>query len=135
MAAASALAVGALAVSLFGPASAQAATAQQAQQSGSKIVAGPCTMLRIGGSGATVRLWWCDGTQGTGRGYHGQAYLARGGAVWMVSATGSPTAFTSSNTSGWYDSGTVGDYGAPWKACKHNGGTTSPTECTGYASH
>ncbi|MFI7131450.1 hypothetical protein ACIBQ1_37625 [Nonomuraea sp. NPDC050153] len=138
-AAVGALAASALAVALFSPAPARAAAAQQglAGQSVSastKIAALPCTMLRIGGSAATVRLWWCDGTQGTGRGYHGQAYLAGGGAVWLVSGAGTPTAFRTSSVSGWFDTPDVGDYGAPWKACKHNGPITSPTECTGYAT-
>ncbi|TDD11656.1 hypothetical protein E1218_35695 [Kribbella turkmenica] len=99
-----------------------------------KAAAFPCTILKIGGSAGNVRLWWCDGTQGTRRGYHAQGYLAGGGAVWLVSAAGDPVAFTTSGVSGWFNSKTVGDYGAPWKACKHNGPITSPHECTGYGS-
>jgi hypothetical protein len=52
----------------------------------------------------------------------------------MVSAAGTPTAFTYGGSSGWYDSGTVGDFGGPWKPCKHDSPITSPTECTAYGS-
>jgi hypothetical protein len=92
-----------------------------------------CTLLRVGGA-TLVRLYWCDGTQGTGRGYHGQAYLAGGGSVWLVSGAGTPTAFTFGGASGWFNTSTVGDFGAPWKACKHDSPITSPTDCTSYAT-
>lgn len=141
LAVASALAAGTLAVALFNPAPVRAAIAQQGPAGQSvgaafhsasmKALDGPCRILKIY---ALVRLWWCDGTQGTRRGYHGDGYLGGGGAVWLVSAAGTPTAFTTSNVSGWFNTPTVGDHGAPWRACKHNRPIDSPHECTAYGS-
>ncbi|MGV9383811.1 hypothetical protein ACWDRB_48905 [Nonomuraea sp. NPDC003707] len=70
-------------------------------------------------AGRIVYLWWCDGTSGTRRGYHGQIQnVVDGDQVYLRSGTGSITALVNITwTGGNEDTPTVGDWGAPWAAC------------------
>ncbi|MFF4625314.1 hypothetical protein [Nonomuraea jabiensis] len=122
----SAMAVGALTVTLLGTAPAQAVTAES-----SAATAAPCRKA-ASANGDTVRLWYCNGTGGTKRGYHGAALLSNGANVSLRDGRGqnvvNPKVATSGR--GWYNTPTT-VWSGPFKVCTGFRGTTGT--CTRLA--
>ena len=71
--------------------------------------------------GRLIRLWWCDGTSGTRRGYHGQVLYTSSGSeqLFLRSGTGFVTVPVSIPDDGAvsHNTDTVGDWGSPWRTC------------------
>ncbi len=59
----------------------------QAATTPAAVTAAPCKKL-ASASSDTIRLWYCNGTQGTVKGYHAQAFLNAGRTVTLRTVTG-----------------------------------------------
>lgn len=122
-----ALAVGALTVTLLGTAPAQAVTAETG------AAAAPCRKV-ASANRDTVRLWYCNGTGGTKRGYHGQALLSTNADISLRSSTGTIMTYTRAGDTGvlnrWFNTKTIPGSG-PFRACTGYRGTTGT--CTRLA--
>ncbi len=131
MAEVGALTAGALAVALLGTANAQAALdhkgsaglAISASSGSASTAAAPCSKL-ASANRDTVRVWFCDGTQGTARGYHAQAFMTSGGTLTLRSASGANLRSMKATHGGvlsqWYNTGafnTSRASGGLYKAC------------------
>jgi hypothetical protein len=142
----SALAAGALTVALIGAAIAQEVTAEStaASTSASTVAASTSTAAAAAAAAAPcrkagrdsrdiVRVWYCNGTGGTKRGYHGQGLLHGGGTISLRDRYGKIRTIRRATTSGtlarWYNTLTIPGPG-PYRACLGNsqGGTGV---CTG----
>jgi hypothetical protein len=125
---AGALTAGALTVALLGTAPAQAITAGS-----SAAAAAPCRKVASANSD-TVRLWYCNGTGGTARGYHGQALLSSSTNISLRSSTGKIMAITTAGNTGvldrWFNTRTYAGSGL-FRACTGYRGTTGT--CTKLA--
>jgi hypothetical protein len=108
-------------LALAGGTVAVSTSAGAAEPEAKAVAAAPCKKL-ASANRDTVRLWYCNGTQGTARGYHAQALLYSGGKVTLRSSTGW-TARTKKATHGgvlaqWYNTATFWE-GQPgrFRAC------------------
>ncbi|MGP4099930.1 hypothetical protein [Nonomuraea sp. KM90] len=110
----SALAAGTLAVALLGTTPAQAATTQ------SGASAAPCRKVASANKD-TVRVWYCNGTGGTARGYHAQALLNEGTKVTLRSGSGAILRTRNATHTGvlaqWYNTSTFNSSSGLFKAC------------------
>ncbi|MEU8358666.1 hypothetical protein AB0C27_21885 [Nonomuraea sp. NPDC048882] len=124
----SALAVGALTVTLLGTTPAQAFTAESGA-----ATAAPCRKV-ASANGDTVRLWYCNGTGGTRRGYHAQAKLGNGANVSLRDSRGqnvvNPKVAAAGVLPRWYNTPTT-LWSGPFKACSGYRGSTGT--CTRLA--
>ncbi|TWD80972.1 hypothetical protein FB561_2070 [Kribbella amoyensis] len=80
----------------------------------------------------TIRLWYCNGTGGTRRGYHAQALLNSGSNVTLRTAAGHLAGYKKNTTGGvlpiWMNTITWWEGApSPMRAC-------SNARCTGLAS-
>ncbi|HEX4812122.1 MAG TPA: hypothetical protein VFV66_05160 [Nonomuraea sp.] len=125
----SALAVGTLTATLLGTvAPAQAVTAESSTAS-----AAPCRKV-ASAHRDTIRLWYCNGTGGTKRGYHAQALLNNGANVSLRDSRGQavtrPTVASTGVVPRWYNTPTT-IWSGPFRACTGYRGTTGT--CTRLA--
>lgn len=114
--AASALVAGTLTVALISTAPAHAAQQESA--------AAPCRKVASANSD-NVRLWWCNGTQGTARGYHAQAFMNEGGRLTLRNEGGAIMRSRNATHTGvlarWYNTSTFDSSGI-FKACSGSPG-------------
>ncbi|MEV4177959.1 hypothetical protein [Nonomuraea sp. NPDC049709] len=105
---------GTLTVALLGTTPAQASTGQ------SGATAAPCRKVADANKD-TVRVWYCNGTGGTARGYHAQALLSEGTKVTLRSGSGAilrtKTATHTGVLAQWYNTSTFNSSGGLFKAC------------------
>ncbi len=85
-------------------------------------------------NGDTVRLWYCNGTGGTRRGYHAQAKLGNGANVSLRDSRGqnvvNPKVAAAGVLPRWYNTPTT-LWSGPFKACSGYRGSTGT--CTRLA--
>ncbi|MEU5876486.1 hypothetical protein [Spirillospora sp. NPDC047279] len=115
---------------------AQSVTAESsAAAAGSGVTAAAPCRKAASANGDTVRLWYCNGTGGTKRGYHGQALLNKAGnEITLRSSSGTVMTRTRITYTGvlhrWFNTKTIPGPG-PFRACTGHMGATGT--CTRLA--
>jgi hypothetical protein len=127
------IATGLATVGLAGGALAVAAPTQAAIDEASTTLTAatsPCRKLATAHQD-TIRLWYCNGTGGTKRGYHAQGYLNNGSNIVLRTKDGQSVGYAKNTTGGvlprWFNTGTFWMGGPTYmRAC-------SGTLCTAAA--